>query len=66
MIENDSQFLITLQRLGSFLEGLEELQHSLLPKNAALYAVASESVLEDIRRLRHDLLNYCAQVKAAG
>jgi hypothetical protein len=66
MIENESQFIITLHRLGSLLDGLEDLQRTVLPKNATLYGVASESVLEDIRRLRQELLDYTSHTKAAG
>jgi hypothetical protein len=58
MIQNQAQFIVTLTRLGSLLEGLEDLQRTVLPKSAVLYGVAAESVLEDIRRLRQELLDY--------
>ena len=66
MIESQSQFAITLQKLGSLLAGLEDLQRTILPVNAQLYAVQAESVMEDIRRLRNELEQYCATFKVAG
>jgi hypothetical protein len=65
MIENARQFEITLDRLGKFLDGLEELQRTLLPKNPQLYALQTESVMEDIRRLRQELLEYAARERVA-
>jgi hypothetical protein len=65
MIENHSQFLITLQKLGGLLEGLEDLQRTVLPTNATLYGVLAESVMEDIRRLRQELQSYSLS-KVAG
>ena len=65
MIESQGQFVITLTQLGVLLDGLEDLQRTMLPKNATLYGIAAESVLEDIRRLRQELLEY-SQARAAG
>ena len=66
MIENHSQFLITLSKLGSLLEGLESLQQTILPENPTLYAIQAESVMEDIRRLRLELEEYSTTLKVAG
>jgi hypothetical protein len=66
MIANQSQFTTTLQKLGTLLAGLEDLQRTILPVNATLYAVQAESVMEDIRRLRTELEQYCATFKVAG
>lgn len=66
MIENRSQFLVTLSKLGSLLEGLENLQLTVLGENPSLYAVLAESVMEDIRRLRQELLEYSNDLKVAG
>ena len=66
MIANQSQFTTTLQQLGTLLAGLEDLQRTILPVNATLYAVQAESVMEDIRRLRTELEQYCATLKLAG
>jgi hypothetical protein len=66
MIENQTQFAVTLQKLGKLLAGLEDLQQTVLPVNTTLYAVQSESVMEEIRRLRNELEQYCATFKVAG
>jgi hypothetical protein len=66
MIQNHTQFIVTLRKLGSLLEGLEELQRTVLAKNPSLYAVSAESVMEDIRRLREELYEYSTGLKAAG
>jgi len=66
MIDSRTQFLVTLQKLGSLLEGLEDLQRSVLPTNASLYGLLAESVMEDIRRLRQELQDYSSSFKAAG
>jgi hypothetical protein len=66
MIENETQFITTLERLGGLLDGLEDLQRTVLPKSATLYGIASESVLEDIRRLRNELIAYLGQHRIAG
>lgn len=66
MIENAQQFEDTLEFLGKFLDGLEELQRTVLPENPQLYALLSESVMEDIRRLRTELQEYGTTTKAAG
>ena len=65
MVENSRRFEITLDYLGKFLDGLEELQRTLLPKNPQLYALQAESVMEDIRRLRQELLEYSARARVA-
>jgi hypothetical protein len=66
MIQNHTQFIVTLRKLGSLLEGLEELQRTVLAKNPSLYAVSAESVMEDIRRLREELYEYSTGLKAAS
>lgn len=66
MIENATQFRVTLEKLGSLLSGLEDLQQSVLPKNPALYGVLTASVMEDIRRLRQELLDFSQADKVAG
>jgi hypothetical protein len=66
MIENSKQFDVTLDYLGKFLDGLDKLQRTILPKNPQLYALMAESVMEDIRRLRKELQEYGAAKHAAG
>jgi hypothetical protein len=66
MIKNKSQLKVTLKKLGSLLEGLEEMQRKLLPDNAMRFAVQAESVMEDIRRLRQELEDYTSSLKVAG
>ena len=66
MTKNYTQFEVTLKKLGSLLDGLEELQQKLLPENATLFAVQAESVMEDIRRLRQELEDYSSSLKVAG
>lgn len=66
MIENQTQFTVTLKKLGNLLAGLEDLQRTVLPVNATLYAVQAESVMEDIQRLRKELEQYSSTFKVAG
>ncbi len=66
MIESQTQFAVTLKKLCALLAGLEDLQRTVLPDNAALYAIQSESVMEDIRRLRTDLELYSSTFKVAS
>ncbi len=66
MIKNQTQFEVTLKKLGSLLEGLEDLQRNLLPQNATLFVVQAESVMEDLRRLRQELEDYTSSLKVAG
>lgn len=65
MIENYTQFLVTLQKLGALLDGLEDLQRTVLPQNATLYGVLAETAMEDIRRMRIELQDF-SSTKAAG
>ena len=44
----------------------ESRKQTVLPKNATMYSVLAESVMEDIRRLREELQDYSAKAKIAG
>jgi hypothetical protein len=58
MIENDEQLEVVRSQLAHAERALSALRRDVLPKNASMYGVMSESYIELIHALRQDIDEY--------
>ena len=63
MIQDMRRLSYTMQQLERIIRALEDLRHTVLPKDPVLFATMAEAPLDDLKRLRKEVNEYVQQMK---
>jgi hypothetical protein len=58
MIPDLNRLRVTMQQMERVLCALDDLKRDVLPKDPQLFAVMSETPLDDLKRLRSEIAGY--------